>query len=175
MVDGLASAILVFLFFFFCRKVNCLQLCAAGCADNKHDHSLSSVCCLFQKAPLVLLLHSLSDNEGDWSILPLLPQWVSPKRPRKPDDLAVSKRSSFQVFPPSHRGYEGTRGFEAASKAWLIAARCAGGLSDVSVTETKGAINCPNPAGLNCSNKLLPESSTLLASQKSNVCPLKGL
>lgn len=62
------------LFFFFCRKVNCLQLCAAGCADNKHDHSLSSVCCLFQKAPLVLLLHSLSDNEGDWSILPLLPQ-----------------------------------------------------------------------------------------------------
>lgn len=65
---------LSFFFFLFCRKVNCLQLCAAGCADNKHDHSLSSVCSLFQKAPLVLLLHSLSDNEGDWSILPLLPQ-----------------------------------------------------------------------------------------------------
>uniref|UniRef100_A0A3Q3WYX0 Fringe-like glycosyltransferase domain-containing protein n=1 Tax=Mola mola TaxID=94237 RepID=A0A3Q3WYX0_MOLML len=31
------------------------------------------VWCLFQKPPLVLLLHSLSDNEGDWSILPLLP------------------------------------------------------------------------------------------------------
>lgn len=29
--------------------------------------------CLFQNLPLVLLLHTLSENEGDWSILPLLP------------------------------------------------------------------------------------------------------
>uniref|UniRef100_A0A3Q2E3A7 Beta 3-glucosyltransferase a n=1 Tax=Cyprinodon variegatus TaxID=28743 RepID=A0A3Q2E3A7_CYPVA len=28
---------------------------------------------VFQKPPVVLLLHTLSDNEGDWSILPLLP------------------------------------------------------------------------------------------------------
>ncbi|MED6248780.1 hypothetical protein ATANTOWER_004916, partial [Ataeniobius toweri] len=26
-----------------------------------------------EKPPVVLLLHTLSDNEGDWSILPLLP------------------------------------------------------------------------------------------------------
>lgn len=34
---------------------------------------LSFLCCFLQKQPVVLLLHSLSENEGDWSILPLLP------------------------------------------------------------------------------------------------------
>lgn len=101
MVDGLASAMLVYpFFFFFCRKVNCLQLCAAGCADNKHDHSLSSVCCLFQKAPLVLLLHSLSDNEGDWSILPLLPQWVSLNGSENPTILPFPKDHLFRFSRP---------------------------------------------------------------------------
>lgn len=88
------------LFYFVCRKVNCLQLCAAGCAGNKHDHSLSSVCCLFQKAPLVLLLHSLSDNEGDWSILPLLPQWVSLNGRENPPILPFPKDHLFRFSRP---------------------------------------------------------------------------
>lgn len=54
---------------------------------------------------------------------------------------------------------------------WLLHAALEGP-SDVSVVETKGAVNRSHPAGLQRSNKLLPQSSTLLALQKkSNVAP----
>ncbi|KAJ8280143.1 hypothetical protein GJAV_G00051010 [Gymnothorax javanicus] len=43
---------------------------------------------LKQETPAVLLLHSLSDNEGDWSILPVLPYFSA----------AFGKNSSWMVF-----------------------------------------------------------------------------
>ncbi|KAJ8368502.1 hypothetical protein SKAU_G00085300 [Synaphobranchus kaupii] len=43
---------------------------------------------LKQNPPVVLLLHSLSDNEGDWSILPLLPYFSA----------SFGKNSSWMVF-----------------------------------------------------------------------------
>ncbi|XP_067364274.1 beta 3-glucosyltransferase a isoform X2 [Channa argus] len=42
-------------------------------ADGRRADLLKQAHSLTEKAPLVLLLHTLSDNEGDWSILPLLP------------------------------------------------------------------------------------------------------
>ncbi|XP_034460548.1 beta 3-glucosyltransferase a isoform X2 [Hippoglossus hippoglossus] len=42
-------------------------------AERRRDDLLKQAHSLTEKLPLVLLLHSLSENEGDWSILPLLP------------------------------------------------------------------------------------------------------
>ncbi|KAI4874590.1 hypothetical protein NFI96_000027 [Prochilodus magdalenae] len=42
----------------------------------------------FQSPPPILLLHTLSDNEGDWSILPSLPYFSS----------HFGKNSSWVVF-----------------------------------------------------------------------------
>ncbi|TKS80778.1 Beta-1,3-glucosyltransferase [Collichthys lucidus] len=42
-------------------------------AERRRADLLKQADGLAEKPPVVLLLHSLSDNEGDWSILPLLP------------------------------------------------------------------------------------------------------
>uniref|UniRef100_A0A8D0CZB9 Beta 3-glucosyltransferase a n=1 Tax=Sander lucioperca TaxID=283035 RepID=A0A8D0CZB9_SANLU len=42
-------------------------------AERRRADLLKQAHSLTEKPPVVLLLHSLSDNEGDWSILPLLP------------------------------------------------------------------------------------------------------
>ncbi|TMS07112.1 Beta-1,3-glucosyltransferase, partial [Larimichthys crocea] len=42
-------------------------------AERRRADLLKQADDLAEKPPVVLLLHSLSDNEGDWSILPLLP------------------------------------------------------------------------------------------------------
>uniref|UniRef100_A0A3Q0R9N6 Beta 3-glucosyltransferase a n=1 Tax=Amphilophus citrinellus TaxID=61819 RepID=A0A3Q0R9N6_AMPCI len=43
-------------------------------AERRRADLLEQARSFTEKPPVVLLLHGLSDNEGDWSILPLLPQ-----------------------------------------------------------------------------------------------------
>lgn len=57
-------------------------------AERRRADLLKQAQSLTEKAPLVLLLHSLSDNEGDWSILPLLPHLSQ----------SFGKNSSWIVF-----------------------------------------------------------------------------
>ncbi|XP_062872861.1 beta 3-glucosyltransferase a [Trichomycterus rosablanca] len=46
-------------------------------AERLRADLLSQSQSLQEEAPVILLLHTLSDNEGDWSILPLLPYFSS--------------------------------------------------------------------------------------------------
>ncbi|XP_034024283.1 beta 3-glucosyltransferase a [Thalassophryne amazonica] len=57
-------------------------------AERRKAHLLKQAQNLTETPPVVLLLHSLSDNEGDWSILPLLP-FLS---------YSFGKNSSWVVF-----------------------------------------------------------------------------
>lgn len=57
-------------------------------AERRRADLLKQAHSLTEKPPEVLLLHSLSDNEGDWSILPLLP-YLS---------YSFGKNSSWIVF-----------------------------------------------------------------------------
>ncbi|KAJ8256462.1 hypothetical protein COCON_G00186140 [Conger conger] len=57
-------------------------------AEKCRTELLKQAVDLRQKPPAVLLLHSLSDNEGDWSILPLLPYFSA----------SFGKNSSWMVF-----------------------------------------------------------------------------
>ncbi|XP_073349894.1 beta 3-glucosyltransferase a isoform X2 [Pagrus major] len=57
-------------------------------AERRRADLLKQAHGLTEKTPVVLLLHSLSDNEGDWSILPLLP-YLS---------YSFGKNSSWIVF-----------------------------------------------------------------------------
>lgn len=144
--------------------------------DNNHDRI---VFCLFQKPPLVLLLHSLSDNEGDWSILPLLPQWVSlnscgKKKPTFFPQILFS--GGFSLWPWGHAWLRGP----PAKCDWLLHAALEG-LSDVSVAENgvcvcvgAGGVNRCNSGGLHCGNKLSPESPTLLAPRKIKLSLRQG-
>ncbi|XP_066555815.1 beta 3-glucosyltransferase a isoform X2 [Amia ocellicauda] len=43
-------------------------------AERRRDELLQQAASLEQTLPAVLLIHKLTENEGDWSILPLLPQ-----------------------------------------------------------------------------------------------------
>ncbi|XP_077578452.1 beta 3-glucosyltransferase a [Stigmatopora nigra] len=60
----------------------------AGQAHKRREDLLRQALAASQKAPVVLLLHTLSDNEGDWSILPLLPYLSS----------TFGKNSSWMLF-----------------------------------------------------------------------------
>ncbi|XP_041849800.1 beta 3-glucosyltransferase a [Melanotaenia boesemani] len=57
-------------------------------AERQRAEILKQAQGLTEKPPVVLLLHSLSDNEGDWSILPLLPYFSH----------SFGKNSSWLVF-----------------------------------------------------------------------------
>uniref|UniRef100_A0A6Q2XN18 Fringe-like glycosyltransferase domain-containing protein n=1 Tax=Esox lucius TaxID=8010 RepID=A0A6Q2XN18_ESOLU len=57
-------------------------------AERRREDLLQQTQSLTQPPPLVLFLHSLTDNEGDWSILPLLPYF----------SLSFGKNSSWLVF-----------------------------------------------------------------------------
>ncbi|XP_064158397.1 beta 3-glucosyltransferase a isoform X2 [Anguilla rostrata] len=57
-------------------------------AEARRSELLLQAADLTQKPPAVLLLHSLSDNEGDWSILPLLPYFSA----------NFGKNSSWMMF-----------------------------------------------------------------------------
>ncbi|CAN9511621.1 unnamed protein product [Ophioblennius macclurei] len=57
-------------------------------AERRRAELLEQALAVSQKAPHVLLLHTLSPNEGDWSILPLLPQF----------SRSFGKNSSWIVF-----------------------------------------------------------------------------
>ncbi|XP_004075349.1 beta-1,3-glucosyltransferase isoform X2 [Oryzias latipes] len=57
-------------------------------AERRRAHLLQQAQSLTKKPPVVLLLHSLSDNDGDWSILPLLPEF----------SRSFVKNSSWLVF-----------------------------------------------------------------------------
>ncbi|XP_057694466.1 beta-1,3-glucosyltransferase-like [Corythoichthys intestinalis] len=71
----------------------------AGQAEKLRDDLLRQVQATSQKPPVVLLLHTLSDNEGDWSILPLLP-YLS---------ISFGKNSSWMVFLEEETHVEVTR------------------------------------------------------------------
>ncbi|KAM9733453.1 beta 3-glucosyltransferase a [Menidia menidia] len=57
-------------------------------AERQRAELLKQALGLKEKPPVVLLLHSLSENEGDWSILPLLPYFSN----------SFGKNSSWIVF-----------------------------------------------------------------------------
>ncbi|KAM9801150.1 beta 3-glucosyltransferase a [Neosynchiropus ocellatus] len=57
-------------------------------AEKLRDHLVKQAEELSQEPPVVLLLHSLSENEGDWSILPLMPYLSS----------SFGRNSSWIVF-----------------------------------------------------------------------------
>ncbi|KAM7412807.1 hypothetical protein PAMA_020268 [Pampus argenteus] len=57
-------------------------------AERRRADLLKQALSLTEKPPVVSLLHSLSDNEGDWSILPLLPHL----------SYSFGKNSSWIVF-----------------------------------------------------------------------------
>ncbi|XP_072248262.1 beta 3-glucosyltransferase a [Leuresthes tenuis] len=57
-------------------------------AESRRAELLKQALSLREKPPVVLLLHSLSENEGDWSILPLLPYFSH----------SFGKNSSWIVF-----------------------------------------------------------------------------
>ncbi|KAM7399058.1 hypothetical protein PAMP_018351 [Pampus punctatissimus] len=80
-------------------------------AERRRADLLKQAHSLTEKPPVVLLLHSLSDNEGDWSILPLLPQFSTQIIKSTPDHYraALPKRSLCDcdifafVFLPSRK------------------------------------------------------------------------
>ncbi|XP_061137235.1 beta-1,3-glucosyltransferase-like isoform X2 [Syngnathus typhle] len=78
----------------------------ARLAEKRREDLLQQAHAQSVKPPAVLLLHTLSDNEGDWSILPLLP-YLS---------RTFGKNSSWMVFLEEETGVKTTRLVEALAK-----------------------------------------------------------
>ncbi|XP_076002020.1 beta 3-glucosyltransferase a isoform X2 [Genypterus blacodes] len=68
-------------------------------AERRRDDLFKQAQSLTEAPPVVLLLHSLSDNEGGWSILPLLPHLSS----------SFGKNSSWIVFLEEETNVEMTK------------------------------------------------------------------
>ncbi|XP_077396939.1 beta 3-glucosyltransferase a isoform X1 [Festucalex cinctus] len=68
-------------------------------AEKRREDLLKQVHSQSEKLPSILLLHTLSNNEGDWSILPLLP-YLS---------RSFGKNSSWIVFLEEETGVKTTR------------------------------------------------------------------
>uniref|UniRef100_A0A3Q2XUQ6 Beta 3-glucosyltransferase a n=1 Tax=Hippocampus comes TaxID=109280 RepID=A0A3Q2XUQ6_HIPCM len=78
----------------------------AGRAEKRREDLIQQAHARSEKPPVVLLLHTLSDNEGDWSILPLLP-YLS---------RTFGKNSSWIVFLEEETGVKTARLVEALAK-----------------------------------------------------------
>ncbi|XP_061684218.1 beta 3-glucosyltransferase a isoform X2 [Syngnathoides biaculeatus] len=84
-------------------------------AEKRREDLLQQAHARSEKPPVVLLLHSLSDNEGDWSILPLLPYLSG----------SFGKNSSWIVFLEEETGVKTARLVEALAnfdetKEWFL-------------------------------------------------------
>ncbi|XP_045580275.1 beta 3-glucosyltransferase a isoform X3 [Salmo salar] len=75
-------------------------------AERQRADLLQQTQSLTQTPPPVLLLHSLTDNEGDWSILPLLPYFSS----------LFGKNSSWLVFLEEETNVKVTKLLQALRK-----------------------------------------------------------
>ncbi|CAB1347454.1 unnamed protein product, partial [Coregonus sp. 'balchen'] len=75
-------------------------------AERQRADLLRQTQSLAQTPPPVLLLHSLTDNEGDWSILPLLPYF----------SLLFGKNSSWLVFLEEETNVKVTKLLQALRK-----------------------------------------------------------
>ncbi|KAM4627289.1 beta 3-glucosyltransferase a [Polymixia lowei] len=77
-----------------------------GQAERRRADLLEQARILTENSPMVLLLHSLSDNEGDWSILPLLPYLSN----------SFGKNSSWIVFLEEETNVKMTKLVEVLTK-----------------------------------------------------------